>query len=359
MAREARAAARGNLIVSIATVTMVGGLSAAVLLTTGRAVGAEQAVLGHIDSVGSRAVVVTASPSAGLTSDVLDRLARVDGIQWSGAFGEAVDARNTLIPDGDKVPVRLAYGTQLTALGVPASAALPGASVWASPDVLVRLGLPDGAGSVTTQRGDDFALAGSLALPDWLSLLEPALIAPQPAGSRGDVAILVVIAARPDLVAPVTAVVQSVLGVDDPSAVTIETSESIAQLRALVQGQLGEYGRGLVALMLAISGLLVAMVMTGLVIIRRKDFGRRRALGATRGLIMAIVLLQTVGLASVGAVLGAVGASAALVVSGDPLPGFSFTVGVCILAVIVSGLAALVPAVVASRRDPIRELRVP
>ncbi len=359
VAREALAAARGNVIVSVTTVILVAGLCAAVLLTTGRAVGAEQAVLGSIDSVGSRAVVVTASASAGLTSDVLDRLAHVDGIQWAGAFGEAIDTRNTLIPDGNKVPARLAYGSQLSALGVPASVALPGTTAWATRDGLARLGLPGGVGSVTTQRGDNYTVAGSLELPDWLGMLEPSLIVPTPAGSRGDIAILVVIAERPDLVTPVAAVIQSVLGVTDPSTVTIETSETIAELRMLVQGQLGEFGRGLVALILAISGLLVAMVMTGLVIIRRKDFGRRRALGATRGLIMAIVLVQTVGLASAGAVVGAASASIALAISGDPLPGVSFTAGVCILAVVVSGFAALAPAVVASRRDPIRELRVP
>jgi putative ABC transport system permease protein len=255
--------------------------------------------------------------------------------------------------------VRLAYGAQLSALGMPANVALPGTTAWATQDALARLGLPDGAGSVTTQRGDDYTVAGSIELPSWLSTLEPALIVPQPDGARGDIAILVVIAERPDLVAPVAAVIQSVLGVNDPSMVTIETSEKIAELRMLVQGQLGEFGRGLVALILGISGLLVAMVMTGLVIIRRKDFGRRRALGATRGLIMSIVLVQTVGLASVGAVIGAVSASVALAISGDPLPGASFTVGVCVLAVIVSGFAALAPAIVASRRDPIRELRVP
>lgn len=359
VAREALASARGSFIVSVTTVIMVAGLCAAVLLTTGRAVGAEQVVLASIDSVGGRAVVVTASPSAGLTSDVLDRLSSVDGIQWAGAFGEAVDSQNTSIPDGKRVPVRLAYGAQMSALGVPSNIALPGVTAWATGDGLAQLGLPDGAGSVTTQRGDSYALAGTLKLPDWLRLLEPAVLVPQPADARGDVAILVVVAQRPDLVAPISTVVQSVLGVEDASAVTVETSESIAKLRLLVQGQLGDFGRGLVALILAISGLLVAMVMTGLVIIRRKDFGRRRALGATRGLIMAIVLTQTVGLASLGAVIGTVSAAIALVISGDPLPSVGFTAGVSVLAVVVSGIAAVAPAVVASRRDPIRELRVP
>lgn len=357
--REALATTIGSPIVSAGTVVMVAGLCVTVLLTTGRTVGTEQAVLGSIDSAGSRAIVVTASESSGLTSDVLGRLANVAGIQWAGAFGPAVDARNTRIPDGKKVAVRLAYGSQMGVLGVPDRVAIPSRIAWATRDSLIQLGMPQAAGSITTQAGDDYAVAGQLELPDWLTLLQPALIVPQPGGVEGEIAILVVIAERPDLVAPVAAVVQSVLGADDPSKVTVTTSESIAQLRALIQGQLGDFGRGLVLLVLGISGALVALIMTGLVVLRRRDFGRRRALGATRGLIIGIVLTQTLCLASVGALLGTVGASIALLISGDPLPGLSFTVGVCVLAVAVSGVAALVPAVFASRRDPIRELRVP
>jgi putative ABC transport system permease protein len=101
------------------------------------------------------------------------------------------------------------------------------------------------------------------------------------------------------------------------------------------------------------------MILTGLVILRRKDFGRRRALGATRALIVCLVLTQTLGLAAGGAVLGTAIATLVLSFDGDPLPGIAFTSGICVLAIAVSLVAAVVPATFASRRDPIRELRVP
>jgi len=357
--REAFAAAWSSPIASVATVIMVAGLCVTVLLTTGRTVGAEQAVLGSIDSAGTRAIVVRADASAGLTSSVMGRLATIDGIEWSGAFGPAHDVTNARIPDGTKVAARFAYGAHLAAIGVPESSALPGSTAWGTDQSLSMLGLPDNAGAVIAQTGADYTVAGRIELPDWLTFFEPALFVPRPQADAEPVAVLVVIAERPDLVSAVSAAVQSVLAVDDPTKITITTSETLAQLRALVQGQLGAFGRGLVLLILAVSGLLVAAILTGLVTLRRKDFGRRRALGATRGLIVGMLLVQTTALAVVGASIGIGIASAVLALSGDPQPGVAFTLAIGVLAIGVSVVAASVPALLAARRDPIRELRVP
>lgn len=359
IAREAFAAAMASPIVSIATIIMVAGMCLTVLLTTGRTVGNEQAVLSSIDSAGTRTITVDADASAGLRSDLLDRLASVDGIEWAAAFGPAVDSRNTLIADGTKVAVRLAYGSQFSSLGIPDNTVLPGATAWGPEGALVQLGMPDGAGSITTQDGINYSVAGEISLPPWLSSLSTTMVVPQPDGSRDEVTEVVIIVDRPDLVVPVATTLQSLLAADDPSKVAITTSEQLAKLRAAVQGQLGNFGRGLIALVLVVSGLLVATILTGLVIMRRRDFGRRRALGATRGLIVGLVLVQTLGLAIVGSVMGTSAALCVLVLGSDPLPGLGFTVGIGVLAVATSLAAAAVPAVFASRRDPLRELRVP
>ena len=128
---------------------------------------------------------------------------------------------------------------------------------------------------------------------------------------------LLVIAARPDLVAPVSTAVQSLLAVDDITKVKLSTSESLAQLRALVQGQLGSFGRNLVVVIFALTAILVAAILYGLVMLRRKDFGRRRALGASQGLIVALLLTQMVVLSVIGVVLGSVGAAIGLAATGE------------------------------------------
>jgi putative ABC transport system permease protein len=153
--------------------------------------------------------------------------------------------------------------------------------------------------------------------------------------------------------------VQSVLAVDDPTKIKVTTSESLATLRALVQGQLGSFGRSLVIVIFALTAVLVAAILYGLVMLRRRDFGRRRALGASRGLIVGLLLTQTAFLSLIGASAGTVIALISLKVTGDPLPGLEFLIALDVLAIVVGVLAALVPAIVASRRDPLKELRVP
>jgi len=357
--REAIASARSSRVASIVTIVMIAGMCAAVLLTTGRTVGAEQAVISSIDSAGTRSIVIRAEADAGLQADVLQRIENLDGIAWAGGFGPAVDATNALNVNGVRVPVRLAYGDAFDGLGVAPGAGIADRSVWGSPLALDQLGLVDDVGSLVTTAGLDYAVVGSLSTPDYLRFLEPLAIAPQTERPDAPLSVLVVIAARPDLVAPVSQALLSVLAVDDPTRVTLSTSESIATLRALIEGQLGTFGRELVLAIFALTGVLVAAILSGLTALRRKDFGRRRALGASRGLIVALLLTQMALLSIVGAALGTAGALVALSLIGDPLPGVPFVVAVAVLATAVGLVAALAPALAAATRDPIRELRVP
>ncbi len=360
LVREAAASAISQPVASVVTVLVIVGMVLTVMLTTGRTVGAEQRVLSSIDDAGTRTIQVRAENGAGLTSDVLDRIRSIEGIEWAAAFSSAIDATNTVVPDGARVPVRLAYGSHLERLGIPATSPLPGKVAYGSRTALDQLGLPDVAGSITTTTGTDYAVAGMISTPDFLAGFEPLVLVDQPRRTGDEtVNVLIVIAERPDLVTPVADAVVSVLGIDDRTKVQIETSEALAQLRSIVQAQLGSFSRGLVLITLAVSGLLVAIVLYALVMMRRKDFGRRRALGATRGLIIALLLTQTCMLSIVGVALGLIASVAVLFVTGDPAPGVGFAGALAILAVGTAAVAAVVPAVLASTREPIRELRVP
>lgn len=357
--REAVAAARSQPIASAIAILMVAGMILAVMLTTGRTVGAEQQVLGSIDAVGTRAITVRADPEAGLTSSVVGRIANIDGIEWAAAFSSAIDATNSRIPGATRVPVRFVYGTDLTNLGIAAHTAPPGQVAWASPRALDQLGLPDAVGSITLVGQRSYAVVGALDVPDYLVGLEPLVLVPSPEMADADpVGIVIVVAEAPEMVAPVSDAMLSVLAPDNPSGISVQTSETLTQLRALVQGQLGEFSRGLVLALLALTGTLVAGLLYGLVMMRRKDYGRRRALGATRGFIVALLLVQTAILALVGIALGSIVAVVGLLFTGDPLPGLAFTSALALLTLVTALLATIVPALVASRREPIRELRV-
>lgn len=360
VAREALASAISQPVASVVTVLMVAGMILAVMLTTGRTVGAEQQVLSSIDSAGTRSIIVRAESGAGVTSDVLDRISGIAGIEWAGAFSSAVDATNAEIPDGTRVPIRYAYGQHLDYLGIPVNSAIADGAAYGSESALDGLGLVDGTGGITLTTGASYPVTGSLTTPEFLKDFEPLMLVAQPKATGAEpVNLLVVIADEPELVAPVSTAVLSVLAPDDSTKVTVQTSEALAQLRGLIQGQLGSFSRGLVLILVAVTGTLVAVLLYALVMMRRKDFGRRRALGATRGLIITLLLTQTAGLAILGAGAGTAAASLVLLVGGDPLPGGEFTLAVCVLAVATAVTAALLPAFVAARREPIRELRVP
>jgi putative ABC transport system permease protein len=133
----------------------------------------------------------------------------------------------------------------------------------------------------------------------------------------------------------------------------------LADLRALVQTQLGSFSQSLILLTFGLSGILVAAILYGLVVMRRKDFGRRRALGAAQSLIVSLVLSQIVMLAAAGATAGSVISAIALAVARNPLPPLEYFVAVAFLAITIAVLAAVFPAVAAARRDPLTELRVP
>jgi putative ABC transport system permease protein len=246
------------------------------------------------------------------------------------------------------------------AIDTPTSAAL------ASPAATRTLGLRDGTGGLVTDDGYGAVVVGELAVPPHLGFLEPLVLMPSSsataaAGEHPDdpLTVLVVLAQSPPEVAAVAATVRSLLPPADPASLTVETSAELAAIRAAVGGELGSHGRATVLGILVISVVLVAVNLLALVTMRRKDFGRRRALGATQSLIVALLLGQLGLLATIGAAVGVAAALLSLAVTGDPLPGARFTLAVAVAGVLTAMLGALPPAILAARRDPLHELRVP
>lgn len=357
--KEAFSAARGQPAASALTILMVAGMVVAGMLTTGRTVGAEQQVLASIDSTGTRSVIIRADDEAGISPLVIERIAHIDGIEWAGAFSNAIDATNTALPDGVRVPARYVYSENLSALGIQPDKVLDLQPSYPTDAARQRLGLAAVTGAITLVDSRSYAVVGVAKLPAYLHEFDPVVLIPGSRDSLGTVNIVVVIAAEPALVAPVTDAVVSLLGVEDTSQLSVRTGEGIAALRALIEGQLGTFSRELVIALLGVTGILVAALTFGLVLMHRKDFGRRRALGASRLFISGLVLCQTGLLSLVGAVLGAGAGGIAILVAGDPLPSVTFALALVILAIVVPPLAAIAPAVFASTREPIRELRVP
>lgn len=121
--------------------------------------------------------------------------------------------------------------------------------------------------------------------------------------------------------------------VDPPSfdAVTVQSPVGLAELQAEVAGDLTTFGRTLLLGVLGAGALLVAIVVLADVLVRRKDLGRRRALGATRATILSLVIARTLLPALLGAAIG----TAAGLWAADRFaatPPLDFTLGTATLA---------------------------
>jgi len=360
---EAWAVVRAQRAPSIVTLLIVAAMCSTVLLTTGRATAMEYQVLDSIRSPGARSIVVRANPGSGLDTSVVQRIRRLGGVSWIGAFGDSVDVSNTALAGGKRVSERALVASSLGQIGISPVAAPTklGHITFASQTAARELGLADGVGGVVSSDQEHFAVIRTIALPSYLRFLEPIVIMPASvsAGNAAEVSALVVVVRQPGLIAPMASAIRGLLGVSDLSQISVSTSEAVARIHQVVQSKLGAFNTSLVIIVVASTATLVSIVLFGLVLLKRRDFGRRRALGATRSLIVGLLLVQTFELALVGGALGSCLGLSMLAVTGSPFPPAAFVVATATLATIACLVGALLPAAVASRREPLKELRVP
>jgi len=363
--REACLSAFSQPIASLLTIVMVAGMVIAALLTTGQTAAAERAAMGQIDAAGTRSIVIRASEHAGLTPALVGQLRSLAGIEALTAFGPITDVRNAAVPGATWVGMRTVYG-DFDGLAEPGSAS-------ASLTAAHLLGLVDGTGGVMDNANIETAVVGSIAVPEHLQFLDPlVVVAPQPESADNylgngyepgtqlvtPITMMVILAREPRYVAALTTAITGMLDITDPQQVTIETSAQLATLRDAVSGELGTHGRATVLGIIGVGGLLVAVNMFGLVQMRRRDFGRRRALGASQALIVALLLSQTAILAVIGAVIGIVIALTIMLRLNNPIPGIDFILALGVAGILISLIGSIIPAIVASRRDPLHELRI-
>ena len=341
-------------VASTMTVLITAAVVALLLTTTGQ-------VLTQIDDAGTRSIEVELDPIAGSTADAVGRVARLETVEWTVGFGDVVDVHNEHVPGGTPIALRPMYGDRPPVIRFDPDHGPPiDDVVWAGSTAIARLGLDDGFGGVVDETGAlSYAVVGELVATDPLADFNRQALRPAPASSQDRLRRLLVVTNTPADVGPTTDHIVELLDIEEPGAVTIRTSERLAQLRAAVAGELGQFGRDLVAQALGVALVVVLVVTYGTTATRRRDFGRRRALGATRASIAALVVLQQAATAFVGVLLGlGIGTGISLQLTGG-MPDAQFAAAVAVLAILVTVVSALIPALIAATRDPVAILRVP
>lgn len=354
---EARRVAASQPILSLAVALISAGVVLVTLSTTGQTVGAERAVLARFDDAGTRAIQVLdnrASPE--LDESVLAAISRLDAVAWAIGLGPIEDVRPVGLDGAEAVPARRVVGSSpdldfVSTDGADTTALVASASQRA-------LGFVAAAGLVESATGRQYPVVGSFSVSGVLSDLATSVLLVSDGAAVG-LRRLTIEVRTAGAVQPVADAVRALVGPPGDDGVAIEVSEDLVLARAVVRGEFAGYGRGVVLQALA-SGLvlMVAAVLAG-VNARRRDFGRRRALGASRGHLFGIVIGQSLWSSLPGVTVGALAGSIAVRWLSGTWPGWPFPVAVALLTIMSAAAAAAIPAALAAYRDPVSALRVP
>lgn len=354
---EAQRVAVSQPMLSGAVAVVCAGVVVATLATSGRTVGAERAVLARIDDAGTRTISVIDDRAApGLNESILAAIERFDATAWVIGLGPIQDVRPAGLAGSEPVPARLIAGTSpyLTVGREPE--AEPLALVAAGSQR--RLGLAAAAGTVESVTGQRFPVLGAFAATGPLAELQETVLLlgteQVPVFRR-----ITMEARSAEQVVPLAGLVRTLVGPAGEGGVAIDVSGDLVRAQQAVRGELSGFGRAVVLQALGAGLVLMAGAVLAGVNARRRDFGRRRALGAARSQLVVIVVGQALWSAFPGVAVGAIAGSAVTASLAGTWPGWRYPLAISVLTALGAALAAVAPAVVASFRDPVVALRVP
>lgn len=360
--REALATTWANKVPSALVCLIVVAMCIMTISTVGRTAAAEAQVADRINSAGARELVLSDKRGADLIgSSLIDMASRLSVTDRAVGIKSPVDVNNTVIGAGaDPVPAWPIVG-DIETVAMLDSGRLPGpGEALISSTALKKLGLQQPAGSASLADATmplDYAIVGSFTPREPFTDLGQGLIFGAPSGSTAT-HLHIVLKDASQAANAQRAVVGLFGQLPDAESITIRSPLQLAQLHDEVVGDLGSFGRSLLYGALGIGALLVGIVVFADILVRRKDLGRRRALGATRANIIGLMLLRTLIPAIFGGFLG-MGLGMGIAAKAGSLPPLDFCLGIVVLALVAAGASTLVPATFAAHSDPVKVLRTP
>lgn len=354
---ESWAIARSQRVTSAIIATIVAIAVAATLLTVGRSVQQQREIAAVFTSGGGQSVVI--EDDLDPTLIVPGALARVESIDLALAvvgLGSTIDVRLTTMPGAAPVPARAVFGANEALVFTSDE---PGAFV--DEAAMTRLGLTEAGGAVTDSFGHIWPIVGRFrASGPFSDLSSFVLVRGEPAQSDGLSTIrrYHVVVDSPAAAVTVGPAAIAALGVA-PGSMSVSLPIEVADLQAQVESATVRFGSVLVAAVLGLASITGALAVFAVVSARRRDYGRRRALGSSRVQLVALVESSTVLAAVPGACVGVLIGVVWLRITIGGWIGLEFPLAAATLAVGAVGLGALPSALVAGLRDPLNVLRTP
>lgn len=357
--REATQAAWAARVFSAVGVLIVAGSLVAVLLTSGQVAAAEQRVLASFDDEQTRTIIISLGKQGGrLSTRDVDSLASLDTTETVLGVGSTSDYWAAANPAGPKIGVREVYGFHNGKPLHPTGGAL------VSRQAAQTLRMPPGIGSLATTDREDVIIAGTIDAASYLADMEPLALVALPETASDDlpgqpVRRIIVVCSSTAGVGIVSDVAKRIVDHNPPGTVSVSTSKDMATLNTAISGTLSQNSHNTVLMVLGAAALGIAVNAWGLTLARRRDLGRRRALGATRALVVILIVGQSTITAVAGVAMGVAGVVPWFLWRGLGVAPPTYIASVAVLLVLAAAVAALLPAVFASLRDPVAELRVP
>lgn len=355
--RESWASIRARVVPALMVAALCASMCATTLLTVGRTASAETEVLARMEHAGSRELVVGDRLAAGLlTPTIVGTVTAMDTVERAVGLTIAQDVRNGYLTDGgQQVPAWGVVGN-VTDVATLASGRdpMPGEAL-ISQEAMATLGLDGPVGHVV-QGAREYPIVGTYTVREPFTDLDAGVVIA--ATPQTTARTLHVIAADTQTVTATQQLTLGIIAAPRPEDLTVQSATALATLQGEIAGDLGLFGRQLLLLVLGAGAVLTSVVVLADVLLRRADLGRRRALGATRRGLIALVMLRGLIAAAIGVSLGTV-LSLAILRTWEVMVPASFIVGTMTLTLLSALAAALGPATIAATRDPVSILRTP
>lgn len=356
MIREAAASAWAAKVPSLLVAVVTAAMCFVALMTVGQTAASRAAVEASIEGAGARTLIVrdTTSDQGFINTRTLSAVSALSSVQSSLALGLPFDSVNGRIGQGGTLvttwPVHgdLPHAVTLTRGRWPQ----PGEAI-VSTSAQTKLGLPEPVGYLLSGTVQ-YPIVGQFgAASPFDDLAGGALVNANTTDTASELRVVI----SSITAAPQTQIaVLGILAPSDPTGISVQSPLGLAELTRSLNSQLASSARSLLLLILATGGLFVAAVVLSDVLVRRRDLGRRRTLGATRADLALLVTTRAALPAGIGAILGS-GIATFITNQSGFAPPLDFTAAVAVLAILTAAAAAIAPAGYAATRDPVQVMR--
>ncbi len=344
--------ARFQPIPSLSLAALAGLVSLATLTTVGQTISQERSIVQAFEQSGVREFSVEdLRGTFNISSEAVERIRRLSHVDVVLGLGQTVDVR--VVGLGARPPV----GARAVVGDAPELLISGDGGALVSAQSQQLLGLDAAVGAVRGPTGKEVPIVGTFDATASLSYLGSyVLLRPPPAGTS--LRRVLIRVDEPSNVEAMVPVVLAILGAR-PSDLAVTLPSELQRAREVVSGRVGRFSRLIVVGVLTVGGTIGGLAVYMHTTSRRRDYGRRRALGARRSdvaltVVSSVVISSMPGLA-VGTTLGV------WLVQRGPKGniGWQFPLAIDLLIVLAMTLAALPAAIITARRDPLLVLRVP